>query len=156
MTRWLDGLLQDLRYGLRLARRQPALTLAVTATLALGVGANTAVFSVVDAVLLRPLPYGEPDRLVAGWESSPERQAPDNEVSSPSYLDGRVAARSFGWGIRDSQTDAPGSGSSTTRARSPFAKRGARPAESSSQAMRSSVPIAAAPTTGFSTRARPA
>jgi putative ABC transport system permease protein len=95
MSRWFDGLLQDLRYGLRVARRKPGLTLAVTATLALGIGANTAVFSVIDGVLLRPLPYGEPDRLVAVWESSAERQALRNEVSVPNFLDWKEAAGSF-------------------------------------------------------------
>ena len=66
---WLDNLGQDLRYAFRVLRRSPALTAAAIATLALGVGANMAIFSVVYTVLFRPLPYPEPGRLTMIWET---------------------------------------------------------------------------------------
>ncbi len=67
----MNGLLQHVRFGLRLIRKSPIFYLVVIVVLALGIGANTAVFSVVDAVLLRTLPYRDPDRLVLVWEKNP-------------------------------------------------------------------------------------
>jgi len=67
----MNGLLQHVRFGLRLIRKSPVFYSVVIVILALGIGANTAVFSVVDAVLLRKLPYREPDRLVMVWEKNP-------------------------------------------------------------------------------------
>lgn len=72
---WLDTIRQDLRYGLRSLKRNPAFTAAAVVTLALGIGASVAVFSVVYAVLLRAAPYPEPDRLV--WVTSTVRAFPD-------------------------------------------------------------------------------
>jgi len=71
----LDGLIQDVRFGLRVLFRKPAFSTLVVVVLALGIGANTAIFSIVDAVLLRPLPYRNSERLVLVWQSSKEHRA---------------------------------------------------------------------------------
>jgi putative ABC transport system permease protein len=69
VTQWLDELGDDVKFSFRQVRRSPAFTFVATLTLALGIGANSAIFALVDAALLRPLPYGDPDRLVSIWEN---------------------------------------------------------------------------------------
>ena len=70
VTLWLEELRDDLKFAFRQLKNSPAFTLIATLTLALGIGANSAIFALVDATLLRPLPYGDPDRLVSIWETS--------------------------------------------------------------------------------------
>ena len=91
----VDAVIQDTRYGFRLLRRSPGFCAIVIATLALGIGANTAIFSVVDGVLLRPLPYPQPDRLVRVWESEPAKGFTRNVVNPFNFLDWRDRNRSF-------------------------------------------------------------
>jgi predicted permease len=83
----MDAFLADLRYGLRLLRRSPGFAIVAIATLALGIGANTAIFSTVDAILIRPLPFADPDRLVMVWEDATAAGFPRNTPAPGSYHD---------------------------------------------------------------------
>src|SRR5262245_9603980 len=88
-VRWLEEMWQDLRYGGRMLVKNPGFALIVVVTLALGIGANTAIFSVVYAVSLRPLPYRDAARLVVVWESSPARNFPKVPVNPDNFADWR-------------------------------------------------------------------
>ncbi len=88
-----NPMITDLRYALRQLLKSPGFTLVAILALALGIGANTAIFSVVNAVLLRPLPYPDPDRLVMVREKT--NTFPNGSVSYPNYLDWRAGQRSF-------------------------------------------------------------
>src|SRR5687767_888324 len=92
---WWSDLWSDLRFAARVLRRQPGFTIVVLLTLMLGIGANTAIFTVVDAALLRPLPYREPERLVHLWETHRGDVANRSEASYPDFLDWRRESRSF-------------------------------------------------------------
>ena len=78
---------RDARYAVRLLVRQPGVTVVALLTLAIGIGGNTAIFSAVDAVLLRPLPYRDPDRLVKVWEKRTAEGVLDNVVAPADFLD---------------------------------------------------------------------
>ena len=91
----LEVLLRDVRYGVRTMRASPGFTAIGLLVLALGIGANTAIFSVVDAVMIRPLPYPRSDRLVRIWESNTRGNQPYFSASLPNFLSWRRQARSF-------------------------------------------------------------
>src|SRR4029434_9819270 len=91
----METLYQNLRYAIRLMRNRPGFSAVVVLTLGLGIGANTAVFTVVDAALIRALPYRDPDRLAHLWETNLQQQPMQREASYPDFLDFREQAQFF-------------------------------------------------------------
>ena len=91
----MDAFLADVRYGLRLFRKSPGFSAVAVLTLALGIGANTAIFSVIDALLIRPLPYADPDRVVMVWEDAWQAGFHRNTPAPGNYNDWVRLNRSF-------------------------------------------------------------
>src|SRR5215210_6068280 len=81
----MENILKDIRYGIRGLLRQPGFTVIAVATLAVSIGANTAIFSVVNATLLRPLPFKDPNQLIMVWQTA--NQASQTSVAEPNFLD---------------------------------------------------------------------
>jgi putative ABC transport system permease protein len=91
----MENLRGDIRYALRSLLKRPGFTLIAVVTLALGIGANTAIFSAINALLLKPLPFPELDRVVAIWDKMPSRGVLHNEVTLANYLDWQAQNKSF-------------------------------------------------------------
>ncbi len=91
----VETIVQDMRYAMRMLRNNPGFTAVAILTLALGIGANTAIFSVIDSALLRPLPYNDPAGLVMVWENSSQHVNPHNVVSPPDFLDWQTRNTAF-------------------------------------------------------------
>ena len=92
---WMQAFRQDIRYALRLLLKQPGMTTLAVVTLALGIGANTAIFSAVNAVLLRPLPYPDADRVVMIWEKRAREAVLDAPVAPADFVDWEKRQASF-------------------------------------------------------------
>src|SRR5258705_13232522 len=91
----MTNLRNDIRYAIRSLIKRPGFTVIAVVTLALGIGANTAIFSAVHALLLKPLPFPELDRVVAIWDKMPSHGVKRNEVSMANYLDWRAQSQSY-------------------------------------------------------------
>src|SRR4029450_1207411 len=91
----MEGFLKDIRYGFRSLLKRPGFTFIAVLTLALGIGANSAIFSVVNAVLLRPLPYKEANRLALLTRLDPQRSTPSTANSIPKFNAIREQSQTF-------------------------------------------------------------
>jgi putative ABC transport system permease protein len=91
----MDLLLRDLKFSARSLLKRPALTVIAIVTLAIGIGANSAIFSVVNALLLKPLPFPDPERVIALWDKVPSRGVERNEVTVANYLDWRAQTQTL-------------------------------------------------------------
>src|SRR5215216_3934656 len=91
----MDTLIKDIRYGIRGLLKRPGFTVIALITLALGIGANTAIFSVVNAVLLRPLPFQNPEQLAIVWEDATFAGFPRNTPAPANYVDWKTQNQSF-------------------------------------------------------------
>src|SRR5688500_14078381 len=91
----MNGLLKDLRYAWRSLLRAPGFTLAAVVALGLGTGSATAIYSLLDGVVLRPLPFAEPQRLVSLWESNATKGLPHEQLSPVNFLDYRALTSVF-------------------------------------------------------------
>ena len=95
MVKDMDSLIKDIRYGARSLVKRPASTVVALITLALGIGVNTAIFSVVDSILLRPLPFKDSERVVSIWEQGLAQGVAQNEVAPANFFDLRSQSQSF-------------------------------------------------------------
>src|SRR6478672_8504054 len=91
----MDTLWHDVRYGIRMLLKSPSFSIVATIALALGIGANTAIFSVVNAVLLKPLPFPHSEQLMTVWETDTRRGVVRGSVSYPDFSDWRAQTQSF-------------------------------------------------------------
>src|SRR5512137_3011007 len=91
----MEALWQDLRYGWRMLRRSPGFTAVAVLTLAVGIGANAAIFSIINTVLLRPLPFTDSNRIVLVWDTDPNRKISRGTVSVAEFLDWREQNHAF-------------------------------------------------------------
>ena len=110
----MDAFLNDIRYAVRNLVKRPAFTIIAAVTLALGIGANTAIFSAVYALLLKPLPFPQIDRVVAIWDKEPSHGYVHNEIAMANYLDWRAQSHAFEqlalfrwWSANLTGTDSP-------------------------------------------------
>src|SRR5919108_1010786 len=108
----MDAFLQDLRYALRVCARTPGFTFVAVLVLALGIGANTAIFTIVNAVLLERLPFRDPDRIVALWEESLRRPGRNNVVGPSQFVRWRERTTAFEMmaALADTRQNLTGSG----------------------------------------------